>query len=48
MFVTRMTFRTTCSEVRFEVVDVMTGKVVMVTRDPGRAVTVTAGKNSGN
>ena len=47
MFVARMDCSTTMSEVRFTVVDVMTGAVVMVTRDLVRAVSVASSKNSG-
>ena len=47
MFVARMDASTVMSEVRFTVVDVMSGKVMLVTRDPGRAVRTAAMLNGG-
>jgi hypothetical protein len=48
VFVARMDASTTVSEVRFVVVDVFTGKSVLVTRRPGVAVTVAARCNTGD
>ena len=42
MFVARMSADTMMSEVRFEVVDVISGTVRVITRDPGKAVTLAA------
>lgn len=47
MFTTRKAFRTTMSETTFEVFNVMSGKVVLATRDSGKAVRVAAELNSG-
>ena len=47
MFVARMDASTVMSEVRFTVVDVMSGKVMVITRDPRRAVDVAVMLNSG-
>jgi hypothetical protein len=47
MFAARMTVKTVMSEVVFEVFDVMGGRVVLATRDAGKAVRVAAELNSG-
>ena len=47
MFAARMDASTVMSEVRFTVADVMSGKVVLVTRDAGRAVRTAAMLNGG-
>lgn len=46
MFTARRAFRTTASESRFEVINVLTGQVRLITRDPGRALAVAASLNS--
>jgi hypothetical protein len=47
MFAARMVFRTVMSEVGFEVFDVMSGRVLLATRDSGNAVRVAAALNGG-
>jgi hypothetical protein len=47
MFVARMTVKTVHSTVIFDVVDVMSGRVVLETRDAGKALRIAAELNSG-
>lgn len=47
MFAVRTTFRTTMSEVTVEVFNVMTGQVVLATRDAGKGLRVATELNSG-
>jgi hypothetical protein len=47
MFFARMSCTTVMSGVVFQVVDGFAGKVLVETRDPGRAVAVAARLNSG-
>ena len=47
MFVARLVAKTVHSAIAFDVFDVMTGRVVLETRDPGKAVRVAAELNSG-
>lgn len=48
MFVARMNCTTVKSGVTFEVFDVMTGGVLLVTRDPGKAALIAVRCNSGD
>jgi hypothetical protein len=47
MFAVRMSCTTVMSEIVFQVFDVMSGRVLLATRDPGKAVRVASELNSG-
>jgi hypothetical protein len=47
VFTVRSAFTTVMSAVQFEVFDVITGRVVLVTRDAGKGLSVAASLNSG-
>ena len=48
MTTVRMSLTTVMSEPRFEVFDVITGAVLVITRDAGRALAIAAAVNSGS
>ena len=47
MYIARMTFKTVHAAVEFDVLDVMSGRVLLITRDPGKALRVAAELNGG-